>query len=285
VRIVHPDQRRILPDGSLGEIWVSSDSVAAGYWRNPPATAEAFHATLAGAHQGRRYLRTGDLGFVDGGELYVAGRLKDLIIIRGQNYYPQDIELTAQQSHLALVAGGGAAFEHDGSAVLVQELRRTSQTDTGPAPAAVVGAIKQAVADTLGLELAHVALVQMHSIPRTSSGKIQRRQTRQLFVDGALKRIPGADAPAPAAGLSRTAIEGALRSIAARVLQRPFILIDLDAPLGSLGLDDLSAQSLRERIREELGADLSRAQLASSSLRNLVDRLATDAPAARVMTA
>jgi acyl-CoA synthetase (AMP-forming)/AMP-acid ligase II len=284
VRIVHPDERRMLPDGSLGEIWVSSDAVAAGYWRNAPATAETFHATLAGAHQGRRYLRTGDLGFVDSGELYVAGRLKDLIIIRGQNYYPQDIEITAQHSHLALVAGGGAAFEHDGGAVLVQELRRTGQGE-GPAPAAVIAAIKQAVAETLGLDLTQVVLVQMHSIPRTSSGKIQRRQTHQLFLDGALKRIPGADAPAPAAGLSRTAIEGALRSIAARVLQRPFILIDLDAPLASLGLDDVSAQSLRERIREELGADFSRAQLASSSLRTLVDGLASDAPGARVMTA
>jgi acyl-CoA synthetase (AMP-forming)/AMP-acid ligase II len=277
IAIVHPERLTPVADGALGEIWLSSGAVAVGYWRNPQATADTFQATLANDPDGRRYLRTGDLGFVEAGELYVAGRLKDLIIIRGQNFYPQDIEVTAQHSHPALVAGGGAAFEHDSGVVLVQEVRRTARSEPLDP---LIAAIKEAVADTLGLTLSQVVLVQMHSVPRTSSGKIQRRQTRQLLLDHALKKLAG---PAPATVgpdaartspvIPRATLEGALRSIVARVLNRPFILVDLQAPLGTLGLDDTSAHSLGERIRTELGIDLSRPPAASSTVTTLVDGL------------
>ncbi|HEX4417758.1 MAG TPA: fatty acyl-AMP ligase [Kofleriaceae bacterium] len=275
IAIVHPEQRTRLPDGQLGEIWVSSEAVAAGYWRNAPATVETFEAVLADEPDGRCYLRTGDLGLIEAGELYVAGRIKDLIIVRGQNYYPQDIEVVAQQSHPALVAGAGAAFEAGDGVVLVQELRRTS---SGPSVAEVTAAIKQAVVEALGLELSQVVLVPTRGVPRTSSGKIQRRRTRQLYLDRTLEPIPGEPIPgaasaaahAPVTAVDRTALEGALRSIVAGVLKRPFILVDLEAPLG---LDDRAASLLGERIRAELGMSLPVPIVASATVSALVDQL------------
>lgn len=284
IAIVHPERLTRLPDGQLGEIWVSGDAVGAGYWGNAQATAETFGAILAGDPGDRPYLRTGDLGFFEAGELYVAGRLKDLIIVRGQNYYPQDIETVAQQSHSALVAGGGAAFEAADGVVLVQELRRTA---TGPSVDEVIAAIQQAVVEALGLELSQVVLVQVRSVPRTSSGKIQRRRTRQMFLDRELEPIRAAAPPpsgaptGPSGGaVTRAALEGALRSIVAAVLKRPFILIDPEAPLGGLGLDDTSTSLLGERIRVELGLKLSEPVVASATVSALVDQLLVLLPAA-----
>jgi len=285
IKIVHPERLTQLPDVQLGEIWVSGDAVGAGYWHNAPATADTFEATLPDDPGGRRYLRTGDLGFLEAGELYVAGRLKDLIIVRGQNYYPQDIEGAAQQSHPALIGGGGAAFEGGEGVVLVQEVRRTAQSQPVDE---VIAAIKEAVVETLGLELSQVVLVQVQSVPRTSSGKIQRRQTRQLFLDHGLKRIPGTNPPASgvptgargAPAVTRAALEGALRSIVAHVLKQPFILIDPKAPLGSLGLDDASARSVGQQIHAELGVDLPEPPVASSTVGTLVDRLLVLLPGA-----
>lgn len=284
IAIVHPERLTRLPDGQLGEIWVAGDAVGAGYWRNAQATAETFGAILAGDPGDRRYLRTGDLGFFDAGELYVAGRLKDLIIVRGQNYYPQDIETIAQHSHPALVAGGGAAFEAADGVVLVQELRRTA---SGPSAGEVIAAIQQAVVEALGLELSQVILVPVRSVPRTSSGKIQRRRTRQMVLDRELEPIreaapPPSGAPTSTSGgaITRAALEGALRSIVAAVLKRPFILIDLEAPLGSLGLDGRSASLLGERIRAELGLNLSQPLAASATVSALVDQLLILLPAA-----
>jgi acyl-CoA synthetase (AMP-forming)/AMP-acid ligase II len=285
IRIVHPEHLTLLPEGRLGEIWVSGEAVGAGYWRNAQATADTFEATLPDEPGGRRYLRTGDLGFFETGELYVAGRLKDLIIVRGQNYYPQDIEGTAQRSHPALVTGGGAAFEGSEGVVLVQEVLRTARNQPMDE---VIAAIKEAVVETLGLELSQVVLVLVQSIPRTSSGKIQRRQTRQLFLDHGLKRLPGANPPASdvptgargAPTVTRAALEGALRSIVAHVLKQPFILIDPKAPLSSLGLDDAAARSVSERIHTELGVDLPEPPVASSTVGTLVDSLLVLLPGA-----
>jgi acyl-CoA synthetase (AMP-forming)/AMP-acid ligase II len=284
IAIVHPERLTRIPEGQLGEIWVSGDAVGVGYWRNAQATAETFEATLADDSGGRRYLRTGDLGFLETGELYVAGRIKDLIIVRGQNYYPQDIETIAQQSHPALVAGGGAAFEAADGVVLVQELRRTA---SGPPADEVIAAIKQEVVEALGLALSQVVLVQVRSVPRTSSGKIQRRLTRQMFLDRELEPIRGA-APTPpgaptgtcGAAVTRVALEGAVRSIVAAVLKRPFILIDLQAPLDSLGLDDTSALLLGERLRAELGLSLPEPLVVSATVSTLVDQLRVLLPAA-----
>ena len=187
--IVDPETFTPCPPGQMGEVWIAGPSVAQGYWNRPEETARTFHAHLADVDEGP-FLRTGDLGFIHAGELFIAGRLKDLIIIRGHNYDPQDIELSVEQSHPILVPGGGAAFSIEVSGeerlVIVQEMNRGHQ-DTDPE--SVVHTIRQAVSEQHGLQTYAVVLVRIHSIPKTSSGKIQRHICRAQFLDGHLEAI------------------------------------------------------------------------------------------------
>ncbi|ATB34308.1 AMP-binding protein [Melittangium boletus] len=290
IQIVEPESRTALPEGRLGEVWLSGSHVARGYWRNEQATLETFQATLP--DDPRSYLRTGDLGFLDRGELFITGRLKDLIIVRGQNHYPQDIELTAQQSHPALVAGAGAAFSlspTEGSApegtervVLVQEVRRTARHQP---LGGVIAAIKEAITEALGLEMHQIVLVQEQSIPKTSSGKIQRRQTRQLFLEDGLKRLSleeGGALPAGTQALlrappaeARSLLEKTVKSLASQVLKRPFILLDVRQPLKNYGLNEATAQALRTRLHEELGVELAGTIPESASIGHLAELLLT----------
>ncbi|MFI1917974.1 fatty acyl-AMP ligase [Nocardia sp. NPDC020380] len=175
VRIADPATGETCPPDRVGEIWVSGGQVAQGYWRNPSATAQTFRA--AG-----EYLRTGDLGLLVDGELYVIGRAKDIVIIRGRNYYPQDIEQTVQASHPALRAGACAAFAIPAPAgeqlVVVQEIRRDAVAD----PAEVLGAIRAAVVAEHELAPADVVLAAPDEVPRTSSGKIRRSAVRARYL-------------------------------------------------------------------------------------------------------
>ena len=136
ILIVDPRTRTISAPGTVGEIWVGGRIVAQGYWNNPAATAETFHATLDGDPH-HRFLRTGDLGFMDGGELFVTGRVKDLIILHGLNHYPQDIEHTVEQCHPALALAGAAAFSIESAGgerlAVVAEIARTSIRSLAPA--------------------------------------------------------------------------------------------------------------------------------------------------------
>ncbi|MEL6853898.1 MAG: fatty acyl-AMP ligase [Cyanobacteria bacterium J06607_13] len=187
VVIVHPDTLRKCAAAEVGEIWVAGDSVAAGYWQDAEKTKEAFEAYLADTGEGP-FLRTGDLGFVQAGELFVTGRLKDMMIIRGQNHYPQDIERTLEAVHPAIRAGAIAAFsiEHKGAErlVIVSEIERTHlrQLDVG----AVSSQIRQEIAASHDLQVFATLLVKPGSIPKTSSGKIQRYRCRDLFLSGDL---------------------------------------------------------------------------------------------------
>jgi len=186
VRIVDPDSRRGCEPGAIGEIWVRGDSIAAGYWRNDAATQRAFGARLAG-DDGAPYLRTGDLGFLRDGELFVTGRLKDLIIVRGRNHYPQDIELTVTKSHDGLQPGSAAAFTLDEGDTLgvVVEVRRGFGADVDFVESAIV----RAVADAHGLVVEQLALIRPGSLPKTSSGKVRRFLCRTRLRDGALSVI------------------------------------------------------------------------------------------------
>ncbi|MBE9235320.1 fatty acyl-AMP ligase [Anabaena aphanizomenioides LEGE 00250] len=194
IAIVDPDSLTLCPDDRIGEIWVSGPSVAAGYWRKPEQTAETFQAYLSDTGEGP-FLRTGDLGFLQNGELFVTGRLKDVIIIRGQNHYPQDIELTVQNSHPALRLNSGAAFtiEQKGQQrlVVVQEVERTYLRKLDIKE--VVGNITEAVIDNHGIQLYATVLIKPGSIPKTSSGKIQRHACHRGFLEGTLSVVEDCD--------------------------------------------------------------------------------------------
>ncbi len=186
--IVDPETRTRCPANRVGEIWVRGPSIALGYWNQPEATEATFRAYLADTGQGP-YLRTGDLGFLEDGELFVTGRIKDLIIFRGMNIYPQDIEQTAEKSHPSLLPNAGAAFtvESDGRErlVLVQEVERRRKTNFEE----VFDAIRRAVSREHELPLDAIVLVYAHSIPKTSSGKIQRHACRNGYLAGSLRVV------------------------------------------------------------------------------------------------
>jgi natural product biosynthesis luciferase-like monooxygenase protein len=190
IRVVDPETLVPLPPGRVGEIWIANSSLAQGYWNRPQETEASFHARLAVNDEGP-FLRTGDLGFLYQEELYVTGRLKDLIIINGRNHYPQDIELTLEQCHPALQPGGSCAFsveiEGEERLVVVQEVKRTalSRLDID----AVVENIRSEVARQHEVEVYAVKLVIPGTVPKTSSGKLQRRRCRQVFLAGSLETV------------------------------------------------------------------------------------------------
>ena len=186
VRIVDPVRSLPSATATVGEIWVCSSSIGHGYWRQPEGSEAGFGARLPDGSG--PYLRTGDLGFLtDDGELFVTGRLKDLLIVHGGNHYPQDLEWTAERAHPALRAGYGAAFsvetpEGEALVLALETERRTRDDDAHSAAAAV----RRAIGEAHGLPVEAVVLVRSGSLPRSSSGKIQRRATRQRYLDGTL---------------------------------------------------------------------------------------------------
>jgi acyl-CoA synthetase (AMP-forming)/AMP-acid ligase II len=198
IAIVDPDRHMRLPTHLVGEIWVNGPNVARTYWKNPEATAAALNANIAGEDDGARWLRTGDLGFLDAtGELYVTGRIKDLIIVRGINHYPQDIERTVQAAHPAFRANGGAAFaatdeRGEETLVIVQEIERTERNRIDAAE--MKGLIRENVTDQHELFARHIVLIRPGTLPKTTSGKIQRSLARRLWLERRLEDLgPGTD--------------------------------------------------------------------------------------------
>jgi acyl-CoA synthetase (AMP-forming)/AMP-acid ligase II len=186
VVIVDPAARRRCDAGAVGEVWVAGSIVAAGYWNRPADTADTFGARLAD-EDGGPFLRTGDLGFLHGGELYIAGRLKDLIIIRGQNHYPQDIEQTVESLGPSLRSHGCAAFSLDADGeerlIVAQEIEREAR---GADLTDLAGRIRQAVAEAHEVHVYDVVILRAGALPRTSSGKIRRQACRRAYADGTL---------------------------------------------------------------------------------------------------
>jgi acyl-CoA synthetase (AMP-forming)/AMP-acid ligase II len=191
VAIVDPEDFAVCPDGHVGEIWVSGDSVTTGYWRKPDETNQVFGTPKGDG--ARRYLRTGDLGFMYAEQLYITGRLKDLIIIRGKNHYPQDLEATVENSHPAFRRGCAAAF-----AVSVENEERlvvAAEIDRGYLRAdlsEVLVKAREAIALTHELQ-AQVVLLRPGTVEKTSSGKIARHSCRRRFMERTFETIGGSN--------------------------------------------------------------------------------------------
>ena len=190
IEIVNPKTMQKCSHDEVGEIWISGPTVAAGYWNNPEETKRTFSAMIAGLKEGP-FLRTGDLGFFHEKELFITGRIKDLIIIRGVNYYPNDIEFSIQNAIPELRQNGGAAFpitdDESEKLVVVQELERTAMRDTDHN--LIIEKIREVIAEEHELEVHSIVLIRAGSIPMTSSGKIQHRQTKYEYLHGDLSVV------------------------------------------------------------------------------------------------
>ncbi|HVG07975.1 MAG TPA: amino acid adenylation domain-containing protein, partial [Thermoanaerobaculia bacterium] len=289
-RIVDPESGgALLTEGRVGEIWLSGPSVAAGYWNRPEETRETFGAVSRDG--GGPYLRTGDLGFVRHGELVITGRLKDLIVLRGRNLYPQDLELTAEQAHPSLRAGGGAAFSieqrDEESVVVVHEVERRA-SGLGE----IADAVRRAVAEEHGVRVADVVLLRTGTIPKTSSGKIRRRECRARYLAGDLEALHRSAAAPTAAGRLLTrydlldldpaeravALTDWLREEIARRAGVPLEGIGPETVIAAAGLDSLALFDLQGRLEGDLGLALPAASLAELSIAELCDRLLDSEP-------
>lgn len=282
VLIVDPVQYRQMPNDRVGEIWVDSPSVGLGYWNKPGATQETFQAKLRDSTSGT-YLRTGDLGFVHDGELFVTGRLKDLIIVRGVNRYPQDIELTVEQasSHLQPGAVGAFAVDMHGRErlIVVSEVDRARRKDWSD----IIGVIRRAVTAEHELPPDGIVLVRFGSIPKTSSGKIQRHACRSNFLDGSLSVVaqwfawdeeqarapqPAAEQPPPSP--AATGVPDVDPQIAAIVMEQVRAVakerakaVHLDTNIvADLGLDSLERLQIANTLEMIFGGRFPEAVLA-----------------------
>jgi acyl-CoA synthetase (AMP-forming)/AMP-acid ligase II/acyl carrier protein len=272
LRIVDPDTRTELTEGQVGEIWLRGGSVTSGYWRRPEMSDATFRARTA--TDDGPYLRTGDLGFLADGQLYVTGRLKDLIILNGRNLHPQDLEEAAR---VDAALGVGAAFTgagDDGPVVLVQEVRASKTASL----ADVAARVQATIAREFGIAAPTVLLVPGGTVERTTSGKIRRRAMRDRYLGDLLKplhvRPSGADRavpappPTPAAELRarlagarrherRDLLQEAVRCEVAAVLDLPTPdRVPADQPFYELGFDSVNAIELRGRLTATTGVAL-----------------------------
>ncbi|MCB9685733.1 MAG: AMP-binding protein [Alphaproteobacteria bacterium] len=269
VRIVDPQTSKALADGRVGEVWVAGGIVCHGYWKNEEATEETFRARIVGSDEGP-FLRTGDLGFIHDGRLYISGRHKDLIIVHGANKHPQDIEWQIQALHPAFRPSCGAAFglyvEGEERLGFVSEVKPELVDDLQKVYAAVFE-----VAGLNGLTVAKIALIQPRSLPKTSSGKVQRRLTRDLLKQGKLPLVaewtmepppPGSDASdlreriAERPKRARALVVERLRGKAGSLVGLPADQVSADRALREQGLDSVAAVELVEWLERATGTEL-----------------------------
>ena len=284
--IADPERLSRCPAGQIGEIWVRGPSVAMGYWQHPEISKATFQAKLAPDDDGP-YLRTGDLGFIHDGELFVTGRLKDLIILRGVNHYPQDIELTVQRSHPRLRPDCGAAFtleEDDGreSLVIVQEVERGRTANHEE----IFMAIQRAVAAEHEIPVDRIVLIKAGSVPKTSSNKIQRHACQKGLLKGELSVLaewethqaqqaavtelgkaseegpPETDGRKPAEDLTvssdrgvatRKKVTDVVVQEIRRVGKERVAGLGLDTPIVETGLDSLERMEILSALEERFG--------------------------------
>lgn len=272
VQIVDPQTGQPIPDGRLGEVWVSGPGVAGGYRNRPAETAAVFGGVLPD-HGAARFLRTGDLGGLRDGELFVVGRLKDMIIVRGQNIYPDDVEHTAERSHGALRPSCGAAFSVDDG----EQERLVVVFETSVAHPDIVetaAALRRSIAREHRVEVSTVVLVEPGRLPKTTSGKVRRESCRRAFLAGSLSPVgvhefsvdrppdPLAALPSALAALPeprrRSTLSSALLVVVLRAagLDPRSVGLRTDTPFSAVGLDSLAAVTLQHRLQDEFGVEL-----------------------------
>nr|WP_314534438.1 non-ribosomal peptide synthetase [uncultured Pseudomonas sp.] len=243
-----------LPDNHVGELWATGPSIAHGYWRNPEATAKTFVQ-----HAGRTWLRTGDLGFIRDGEVYITGRLKDLLIVRGHNLYPQDIEQTIEREVEVVRKGRVAAFAVNEQGLegigIAAEISRSVQKILPPE--ALIKAIRQAVAEAYQEAPSVVVLLNPGALPKTSSGKVQRAACALRHKDGSLDRY--AQFPDLQTQASEGALESELHSQIAAIWceQLHVASVAADDHFFLLGGNSITATQVVARLRETLGLELN----------------------------
>jgi 8-amino-7-oxononanoate synthase len=277
----------------VGEIWVAGESVGQGYWHDPQSTAATFDARRSDNGDGP-FLRTGDLGFIHERQLYITGRVDDLIIVRGLNHHPQDIEDSARESHPLLASGLGAAFAVDEGdtqrLVLVHEVERDGSCELAP----VVDAVRAAVLEEHDLALDTVVLIRCGTIAKTSSGKVQRHASRAAFLAGELKPLDPQRAPtSPAASMSpaQSAAFAAVCQHALAMSGTGLADVTPDTPISALGLDSLQRVELVAALDESFGRNLpdivysqatTLGDLAAAVQRHLIDHPRNDAPVGEI---
>jgi len=266
IAIVDPNVPKVADDARIGEVWVAGPSVATGYWSRPEESAERFGAQLPG-HPARPFLRTGDLGCVIEGELYITGRSQDLIILRGRNHYAEDIAETVRSSHPLLRSGQGTAFqvrrgERDHLAVVHETTTASSQNAYSEALRAIVAAVgaRHAVMPSL------VQLVRRGSVPRTTSGKVRRAACKDAALAGRLpvlalldKTEGGAEHINELASPAETA-KSALEYVCALAARNLGITegdLDTNSPLVALGIDSLAAAEIASAVANAFGVEVS----------------------------
>ena len=281
VRIVEPNFLSECPSGRIGEIWISGPSVAQGYWRETNLSSELFNAHFAGSHRG--YLRTGDLGFCHDGELFITGRLKDLIIIRGRNHYPQDIEITVGKCSSLLRPGEGAAFsveiEGEERLVVVYELVRDHRERDH---SKVLDSVRQAIAQEHEVRLHSVVLLEPGTILKTSSGKIQRRAIREAFLAKELAVVlqwtsGESDEDARRSRTTLVTVNDIEEWLATAVATKGGLkrsAIELDQLPSSYGMDSLADVELAHQVESVYGVSLPPGTfLGTSSITAIADEI------------
>ena len=265
--IADPEHRTRCASGEVGEIWLASPSVCAGYWNDPEESTRTFRAVLEDTQEGP-FLRTGDLGFVLDGELFVVGRMKDVLIVRGVNYSPSDIEWTAEEAHPGVRGGGVAVFgtsRDDGEEASVlaevkvdRAMMSASEEERARYASEIMQSLRAAVLERHGLRLGTIALVPPRALLKTSSGKLRRWACRDAFAAGKMKMLArsvnGDDA------IQSDAIEPKIRSLVAQLSGAPLASVDLRSSL-SRYVDSLGVVEVQTAIGRWVGRNVSIAEL------------------------
>lgn len=263
VRIVDPDTLMACHENEVGEIWVAGSIVTAGYWEKPVETKMTFASEIKQGN-GKKYFRTGDLGFYHEGELYISGRLKDLIIIRGRNYYPQDVEYLAEISHHALRKSASAAFsvtiDDEERLVIVAEVERTALRDLDVE--AVCESVRSRIAEEIEIEAYGIVLLRTASILKTSSGKIQRKACREALLNKTLEivgesflELTGGHVETEHAKTDLVALQAWIMVWIHAKLKIPLEKIDLSKPILVYGLSSMKAVQLQQDFLNKFGVN------------------------------